>query len=204
MMFSYKSTFIRFVGRLLLEPSASAYSSFMTSSFLIQMLRWIRGSSRFEPFIFPHRLRDILWMVRAWSSHLLFSYYESIFFLCVLFPESTEINHFLLAHIPHMNESHDPGRPFKVAITTFAFSTSSSTTTSCSLVWEMAVWSLHSGSSHSSTGFLSSYSDLCSSLQIAWSRNKKYSVSLGRHFWYKLICDWIHNDLLGLDQVLLV
>ena len=46
-------------------------------------------------------------------SHLLFSYYESSFFLCVLFPESTESNHFLLAHFPRMNESHDPRRPFK-------------------------------------------------------------------------------------------
>ena len=66
-------------------------------------------------------------------SHLLFSYYESSFFF---FPEFAESNHFLLPHIPHMNESHDPGRPFKVAITTFAFSTSSSIATSCSFIWE--------------------------------------------------------------------
>ena len=32
-----------------------------------------------------------------------------------------------------MNESHDPGRPFKVVITT---STSYSTASSCSLIWE--------------------------------------------------------------------
>ena len=49
--------------------------------------------------------------------HLLFSYYESSFFLCVLFPDSTEGNHFLLAHIPRMNETHDLGSPFKVVIT---------------------------------------------------------------------------------------
>ena len=79
--------FICFVGRLLLEPSASSSSSFIISSFLIQMLRWIRDSSRVEIFIFlnawgilvdkrffkswvlhiPHRLRDLLCMVRAWS-----------------------------------------------------------------------------------------------------------------------------------------
>ena len=42
-------SFIRFVGRLLLDPSIS---SFMTSSSLIQMIRWIRGSSSNEFFIF--------------------------------------------------------------------------------------------------------------------------------------------------------
>ena len=44
--------FICFVGRLLLDPSASSSYSFMTSSFLIQMLIWIRCSSRVESFIF--------------------------------------------------------------------------------------------------------------------------------------------------------
>ena len=87
----------------------------------------------------PRRLRDLLWMVRAWSSHLLFSYYESSFFLCVLFPESAESNHFLLEHIPCMNEFHDIWMPFKVAIATSTFSTSSSTATSCSLIWETLV-----------------------------------------------------------------
>ena len=41
--------FICFVGRLL---SASSSSSFIIAPFLIQMLRWIRGSSRIESFIF--------------------------------------------------------------------------------------------------------------------------------------------------------
>ena len=68
-------------------------------------------------------------------SHLLFSSYESSFFF---FPKSAESNHFLLAHIPRMNESHDPGRPFKVA-TTSAFSTFSSTATICSLILETLV-----------------------------------------------------------------
>ena len=132
----------------------------------------------------PHRFEgsslDGESLIFSWS-HFLFSYYQSsFFFLCVLFLESAESNHFLLAHIPRMNESHDPRRPFKEAITTSAFSTFSSTTTSCSLIWEMTVWSLHSGSSHSSTGFLRSHSNLCSSLQISWSRNQtSLSVSLG-------------------------
>ena len=38
---------------------------------------------------------------------------------------------------------------------------------------------LHSRSSHSSTVFLNPSSDLCSYLQIAWSRNQTSSVSLG-------------------------
>ena len=44
--------FICFVGRLLLDHSGSSSSSFMKLSFLIQMIRWIRGSSRIEFFIF--------------------------------------------------------------------------------------------------------------------------------------------------------
>ena len=66
-----------------------------------------------------HHLRDILWITRAWFSVApIFSslYYESSFFLCALFPEFVEGNHFLLAHIPRMNESHDLGSPFKVVI----------------------------------------------------------------------------------------
>ena len=44
--------FICFVGRLLLEPSSLSSSSFIIASFLIQMIRWIRFSSRFESFVF--------------------------------------------------------------------------------------------------------------------------------------------------------
>ena len=67
-----------------------------------------------------HHLRDIIWIVRAWYSVapiFSFSYYEPSFILCVLFLESIESNHFLLEHIPRMNESHDPGRPFNMVIT---------------------------------------------------------------------------------------
>ena len=82
------------------------------------------------------------WIVSAWSlvsPIFSFSYYESSFVLCVLFWESVEGNHFLLEHIPRMNKSLDPGRPFKVVITTYLFSTSSSTASSCSSIWETLV-----------------------------------------------------------------
>ena len=130
--------FICFMGRLLLKPSASSSSSFMKSSFIIQMIRWIRGSSRIEFFIFLVAWGNFCESLIFSCSHLLFSCYESSFFLCALFPKSAEGNHFLLAHIPLMNESH-PGRPFKVAITTSAFFTSFFTALSCSLIWETLV-----------------------------------------------------------------
>ena len=65
-----------------------------------------------------HHLRDLLWMVRTWSS------IAPIF--SSLFTKSAESNHFLLEHIPWMNKFHDPRRPFKVAITTSTFFTSDS------------------------------------------------------------------------------
>ena len=105
--------FIRFVGILLLDPSTSSSSSFTTSSFLIQMIRWIRSSSRDDFFIF----------LIAWG--IFFEWWELDF---QLIPSSSsllisraEINHLLMAYILHMNESHDPERPFKVAITTSAY-----------------------------------------------------------------------------------
>ena len=97
--------------RLLLVPLTLSFSSFITALFLIQIPRWIRGSSRIEFIIFLIT-RGIFSF-----SHLLFSYYKLRFFLCALFPDSTEGNHFLLAHIHRMNESHDPGRPLKAVIT---------------------------------------------------------------------------------------
>ena len=108
--------FISSVGRLLLDPSASSFSSFITSSFLIQMLRWIRGSSRVESLYSSSLEGSSLDRESLIFScfHFLFSYYESSFFVCAHFPESVEGNHFLLADIPQMNESHDLGRPFKI------------------------------------------------------------------------------------------
>ena len=57
--------FICFVGRLILEPLASSYSSFIISY----------PNARVDKKFFkswylhiPHRLRDLLWKVSAWSS----------------------------------------------------------------------------------------------------------------------------------------
>ena len=104
--------FICLVGRLL-EPSAS------TASFLIQILKWIRGSSWVESFIFL-----IAWAIffESWELDLqllpssLLLLWVDIFLMCIL-PRVYWRNHFLLAHIRRMNESHDLGRPFKVVIT---------------------------------------------------------------------------------------
>ena len=115
--------FICFMGRLLLAYSSS---SFMTTPFLIQVLIWIRGSSRIESSVFL-----IAWGIffGSWDIDLLLLPYslEPRFFLCVIFLESGENNHFLLVYIPRMNESHDPRRPFKVVI---IVSYTSSTTSS--------------------------------------------------------------------------
>ena len=58
---------ICFEGRLL-EPSASLSFSFIIALFLIQMLRWIRSSSRVEFFMFHIAWGIFFWMVRDWSS----------------------------------------------------------------------------------------------------------------------------------------
>ena len=88
--------FICFVGRLLLESSASSSSSFMTSSFLIQMLKMDKRLFKNWVLHIPHHLRDLLWIMRAWYLVApISSYYESSFFLCVLFLESAKSNHFL-------------------------------------------------------------------------------------------------------------
>ena len=127
-------------------------SSFMKSSFLIQMIRWIRGSSRIEFFIFL-----IAWGIffEWWELDIQFLPYSSSPLMI-----QAESNHFILAYILRMNVSHDFGRPFEVAITTSAFFTSYFTSSIC---------------------FLGSYSDVYYFIQIAWSRNQtSISVSLGK------------------------
>ena len=113
--------FICFMGRLLL--SASSSSSFTTASFLIQMLRWIRVlqelSSSYSSSLDGSSLKGESLIFSC--SHILFSYYESSFFLCVLFPESAETNHFLLENIPCINESHDQGGYHHLCILHFFF-----------------------------------------------------------------------------------
>ena len=121
-------SFICFVGRLHLDHSA-------LSSFLIQMIRWIRGSSELSSSYSSSLEGSSLngdSLIFNFLPSFFFSSYETSFFF---FQESTESNHLLLAHIPHMNESHDHGRPFKVAITTFAFSASYSTASRCYAFW---------------------------------------------------------------------
>ena len=84
-----------------------------------------------------------------------------------------ESNHFLLAYILRMNESHDSGMPFKVDITTSAFFTSSFTSSIC---------------------FIRSSSDVCYFLQIAWSRNQtSLSVSLGKTLVVK-VDPWLNQQ----------
>ena len=102
------------------------FISFMVDSFLSLLLhhllhswhhhflsKWIRGSSELIPSYSSSLEGSSLNRERLIfsCSHILFSYYGSSFILCVLFPESAKSNHFLLAHIPWMNESHDLGRP---------------------------------------------------------------------------------------------
>ena len=117
----------------------------------------------------PHRLRSSLKgesLIFNLLPSFFFSSYETSFFF---FLKSTKSNHFLLAHIPCMNESHDHGRPFKVAMTTSGFSASSSTASRCYAFWIFTFFNY----------FLKSIFELCSYLQIAWSRNQTSSVSLG-------------------------
>ena len=90
-----------FMDRLLISTSLS--SSFITTSFLIQMLKMDNRLFKNWVLCIPHHLRDLLLdgesLIFSWS-HILFSYYESSFFF---FLESAKSNHFLLAHIPCMN-----------------------------------------------------------------------------------------------------
>ena len=90
--------FICFMGRLLLYPSASSSSSFMTSSFLLQMIRWIKGFFKISVLCISSSLEgsslDGESLIFS-CSYLFFSYYEWSLFLCALFPESTKSNHFL-------------------------------------------------------------------------------------------------------------
>ena len=74
--------FICFVGRLLLLASSSY--SFITSSFLIQMLNIDKRLFKNWVLHIPHRLRDLLWIVSAWFSVApIFSSLMSRFSSCV-------------------------------------------------------------------------------------------------------------------------
>ena len=79
--------------------------------------------------------------MRYWSSLPIFSSWDTIWASsCGHSSHSLlKVTSFLLTQIPWMKESHDLGRPLKVFITISAFSTSSSTTSSCYLIWETLV-----------------------------------------------------------------
>ena len=81
------------------------------------------------------------WTVRAWSSLTIFSSQASIqAYYCDQSSHSLlNLTNLFLAQIPWMKEPHVLGRPFKLVITISAFSTSSSTSSSCSLNWETLV-----------------------------------------------------------------
>ena len=144
-----------------------------------------------------HCLKDILWIMRAWSSVApIFSpLIMSRAYSCVLSSKIPlkVITSFWHTFLERMNPM----------ILGFHSRWLSPLLHSPLLLLPLQVV-LHYGSSHSSTIFSKPSSDLSSYIQIAWSRNKTSLVSLGRNLWYKLIHDWISNDLLGLDQVILV
>ena len=132
-------SFIRFVGRLLLDHSASSSSSFMKSSFLIQMIRWIRGLSRIEFFMFLIAwgiFFEIWWdldlQMLPSSSSLLMRRASSSSSQSLL----KVITSFWHTFLEWMNSM------IKVAITTSAFSASSSTASSCSAFWIFTFFNL--------------------------------------------------------------
>ena len=94
--------FICFMGRLLLEPLASSSSSFIISYPNVKMDKRL-----FKSWVLriPHFLRDLLWIVRAWSSvaPILSSLIMSRASSCVILVESTEGNHFLHTFLEWMN-----------------------------------------------------------------------------------------------------
>ena len=121
MTIEYLSLFVSWVDSFLILLLHHLLHSWL-HHFLSKLSRWIRGASRVEFFIFliSWGIFFVCEILIFNCSHILFSSYESSFFF---FSKYAKSNHFLLAHIPHMNESHDPGRQFKVAITASAFFT---------------------------------------------------------------------------------
>ena len=107
----------------------------------------------------PHCLRDLLWMERAWSSVApTFSSWASssrVYW--------NVITSFWNTFLEWMNSTILGGHSRWPSPLLHRFK--------LFLIWKTltTAWSLYSGSSHSSTGFFRSYSDFCSSLQIAWN-----------------------------------
>ena len=156
-------SFICFMGRIHLDHSALSSSSFMKSSFLIQMIRWIRGSPRIEFFSYSSSLE---------GSSL---NGESLIFNCshllplFLLVELKVITYFWHTFFSWMNPMIMGGHSRWLSPLLH------------SLLLLLPLQDvMHSGSSHSSTVFSNPSSELCSYLQISWSRNQTYLVSLGK------------------------
>ena len=160
----------KIMGRILLYPSASSSSSFMTSSFIIQIFKMDKRFSKNWVLHIPHRLRDLLSMVRAWS---------------LVAPIFSSLN---------MSRAYSSSQSLLKVITSFwhiflewmnpmilgGHSRRLSPLLHSPLLLLSLQVVLHSGSSHSSTVFSKPSSDLSSYLQIAWSRNQTSSVYLGK------------------------
>ena len=119
----------------------------------------------------PHCLRDLLWMVRAWSL-------VSPIFSSLLMSRASSSSQSLLKLITSVWHTFIKWmNPM--------------------IMGDHSRWLsplLHSGSSHSSTGFLRSYSNLCSSLQKSWLRNQTYLlVSSGNTLVVK-VYPWLNQQ----------
>ena len=148
--------FIFFVGRLL-DPSASSYSSFMTSSFLIQTLNMDNRFFNNWVLHIPHRSRDLLSMVRAWSS-------IAPIFSSLLMSRASFSSQSLLKEITSFwHKFLERMKPLILG----GHSRCLSPLLHSPLVLPLQVV-LYSGSSHSSTIFSKPSSALSSYLQIAW------------------------------------
>ena len=132
--------FICFVGRLLLLASSS--SLFIIASFLIQMLNMDKSFFKNWVLHIPHHLRDLLWIMTALSSvapkfsSLIMGWASS----CVCSSQSLlkVITSFFHTFLEWRNPMILGGHSRWLSQFS-AFSTSSSTTSCCSLIWETLV-----------------------------------------------------------------
>ena len=150
--------------------SVSSSSSFITTTFLIQMLKMDKRFFKNWVLHIPHRLRDLLCMVRAWSSVApIFSY--------LIISRASSSSQILLKVITSFWHTFlEWMNPMILGDHSRWLSPLLHSATLLLPLQDV----LHSRSSHSSTIFSKPSSDLCSSLQIDWSRNQTYSVSLGK------------------------
>ena len=117
----------------------------------------------------PHHLRDLLWMVRSWSS--VADIFSSLMSRASSSSQSLlkVITSFWHTFLSWMNPMILGGHSRWLSPLMHS-----------PLLLLLLQVVLHSISSHSSTVFSKPYSNLCSYLQIYWSRNQTCSVSLGK------------------------